>query len=297
MDYLRVLLWALFSVAFAGSLAAHGLKRKSLSSSGAVAALVVGGVNMLYGFRYGSTLVAFYLSSSKLTKYKAEVKKAIEEDYKEGGQRDWTQVLANSLMGTCAAMGLWLRVGWRDPCFDSRADPIATALLGAFLGHFACCNGDTWASEVGTLSRRLPRLITTFKEVPKGTNGGVSLLGTAASAAGGAFIGLYFLLSSLPTTNSCHVEGPHNSMAVLLAQWKAVPLGLTAGFFGSMVDSLLGATLQYSGYCTVRKKVVSHPGPSVQHIAGVGLFTNGMVNFVTSAITALATAGLAVLIF
>jgi hypothetical protein len=39
--------------------------------------------------RYGATLVAFYLSSSKLTKHKAAVKKTIEAEFKEGGQRSW----------------------------------------------------------------------------------------------------------------------------------------------------------------------------------------------------------------
>ncbi|TBU36320.1 integral membrane protein DUF92-domain-containing protein, partial [Dichomitus squalens] len=51
--------------------------------------------------------------------------------------------------------------------------------------HFACCLGDTLASELGILSRSPPILITTLKRVPPGTNGGLSVLGTLASVGGG----------------------------------------------------------------------------------------------------------------
>lgn len=43
------------------------------------------------------------------------------------------------------------------------------------------------------------------------------------------------------------------------------------------MDSLMGATLQYSGYCSRLKKVVCAPGPTVKHITGLNLLTNGQV--------------------
>ena len=71
----------------------------------------------------------------------------------------------------------------------------------AVLGALGCCAGDTWASELGTVTsfafdaKSAPILITQpWRHVPKGTNGGVSLMGLVASFAGGAVVGLAFYL-------------------------------------------------------------------------------------------------------
>lgn len=287
----RELVWILFSLLFAVTLARSGLRKKSLSFSGSVAAFFVGAITMAYGFRFGATLVAFYLSSSKLTKYKSARKKKLEDEFKEGGQRDWSQVLANSFSATLICIFLWFQGGWEDHCLDSKRFFLKTFLLGAFLGHYSCCNGDTWASEIGILSSS-PRLITTFKKVPHGTNGGISFSGTLASLVGGGFIGFCFLLLGLLTN---YDQGSISDL--LIGQIGIIPLGFFGGFFGSMVDSLIGSTLQYSAFCPLRKKVVNHPGPSIQHITGLDILSNCQVNFLSAIITAIATGFIAVIIF
>lgn len=97
-----------------------------------------------------------------------------------------------------------------------------------FCRHYACCLGDTLASELGILSRGRPRLVTTLQPVPPGTNGGMSVAGTLASILGGALIGVLMALTLTAENSRCREN------------WSAVVLslfiwGAFAGFFGSLV--------------------------------------------------------------
>eukprot|EP00897_Mesotaenium_endlicherianum_P001840 jgi/Mesen1/1684/ME000137S00600 len=287
--------WILFSLSVATLLAVRGFRKRSLSASGALAGLVVTFITMLCGFRFGLTLIVFYLSSSRLTKFKAAQKALVEDGYKEGGQRDWLQVLANSATATvlCAVFAALNR--FEDRCFDARTAPLETALLGGFLGHYAACAGDTWASELGIVATAQPRLVTSGRRVPPGTNGGVTGVGTLASALGGCLMGVCFFLAGLATAT--HTELGCNTGLLLPRQVAAIPLAVLAGVLGSLIDSLLGATLQYSGFDDLKKKVVESPGPLVKRITGRDVLGNNAVNFLSVGLTAAITAGIAVLIF
>ena len=58
--------------------------------------------------------------------------------------------------------------------------------------NYAAVAADTFSSELGILSKSKPRLLTswTFRRVPPGTNGGVTLVGTLAGFAGAFVIAL-----------------------------------------------------------------------------------------------------------
>ena len=71
-----------------------------------------------------------------------------------------------------------------------RGNPLYVYLTLAYFGAIASANADTWATELGVLSRTPPRLITTGKPVAPGTSGGVTWYGTVAALAGSAFIGV-----------------------------------------------------------------------------------------------------------
>merc|ERR1711874_563791 len=135
----------------------HG--KKSLSTSGALLALVV-------GFCLTLAHYTFFLSSSKVTKFKQEEKRKFEVDFKEGGQRNWLQVLCNGGMATELSLLYLLDIGSADLAVDFRNEYRASWLGMAILGSLACCNGDTWASELGTVfGKSQPWLITTLQPV------------------------------------------------------------------------------------------------------------------------------------
>lgn len=157
-------------------------------------------------------------------------------------------------------------------------------------GYYACSCGDTWASELGVLSTEQPRLITTLRPVRRGSNGGVTLLGTAASILGGLFMGLVFCAASA-------LSPAGGSLTMSTPQWTLVPMGLAAGIFGSLTDSILGATLQFTGFNPKTQKITSKSGEGIVRISGFALLDNNAVNFVSATLTALLFAFVARVVF
>ncbi|ETV99090.1 hypothetical protein H310_08513 [Aphanomyces invadans] len=266
------------------ALAAYrGLKKRSLTRGGAFSAIIVGTVSMTCGYRFGILLLAFYFSSTKLTHYQEDRKATLDASVKAGGQRSAIQVLAVSLIATFLA-GVYAFYVGEDRPLDSVSYPLATMLWGAYIAHYACCAADTWASELGVLSASSPILITRCRTVPPGTNGGISLLGSIAAAAGGTFIGLLFYLYHV----FFFVLASSADSVVWPQQWPIVLFGLASGVIGCMLDSILGATLQSTYYCTRTNRVVLWPQVptfDVIHISGYDILTNEQVNVVSVALT------------
>jgi uncharacterized protein (TIGR00297 family) len=100
---------------------------------------------------------------------------------------------------------------------------------GGFIGSIATATADTLASEVGVVEQ--PRLITTFKKVPPGTDGGISVVGTAAGIIGAGIIGV-----------SAYILGIFPDPLVTLK------ISIIAGTVGCFVDSILGAVLERRNY-------------------------------------------------
>ncbi|CDR88958.1 uncharacterized protein SPSC_06330 [Sporisorium scitamineum] len=314
------------TLGIAAYLGYSGYRKGSLSLDGAITASIVGYASMANPFvGYGLTLITFYLTGSKATKFKAKVKEGLETHSTqpstskvkvEGrgrdtslGNRNAVQVLCNSLTAVLACVAF--RFLNRDA---SIVDPLSTsplivinvagtgvnvtnlALTLLISGHYAACMGDTLASELGILSRSPPRLVTNpLRTVPRGTNGGISPLGLLVSALGGCIIALS---QSIALVYHGGERGwwVHGRLGVVLT---------VAGLGGSLVDSLLGATLQQTLYNAKTGRVfvgqvtdvldgkkADDRDVSWKAVTGWNVLSNNAVNFIASASTALLTAWL-----
>eukprot|EP00512_Aurantiochytrium_limacinum_P000597 CAMPEP_0171488698 /NCGR_PEP_ID=MMETSP0958-20121227/2345_1 /TAXON_ID=87120 /ORGANISM="Aurantiochytrium limacinum, Strain ATCCMYA-1381" /LENGTH=297 /DNA_ID=CAMNT_0012021827 /DNA_START=118 /DNA_END=1011 /DNA_ORIENTATION=+ len=273
------------SLLFAALVAQRGLKRKSLNESGAAAAVAVASTSMACLPRSGLCMLGFYLSSSKLTKMGAQKKAEMDEEYLEGGQRNAVQVLSCSLLSTLLAMSHFAVFGFWDGLWSAtpQGSLLHSAVLLGTAAHYATCTADTWASEVGVLNKSWPRLVTQpWRVVPPGTNGGVSALGLLASTLGGLFTGLVLYASGPLCGYGYESYVFHND-------WALIPLSGAFGLLGSLVDSLLGATLQVSRYDEEKKCITNKPTGTL--ICGHDILDNQQVNIVSVvAVTALGCA-------
>lgn len=232
--------------------------KKSLSGSGVIAAVLLGMTMFALGSSaWFGTLIAFFLSSSLLSKLKHKRKAAAESGYAKSGRRDAGQVAANGGLGLLLCIGhvIWPSSLW----------------WYLYVGVMATVNADTWATEIGGMSKAIPRSIVSGKQVPAGTSGGITGLGLLASLVGGAFIGAVGG-SLLQLGNAQEVSS--SVMGIVL-------LGAIAGLGGSLIDSWLGATLQVMFHCKVCGRTVEKPehcGEKALQFRGLRGMSNDLVN-------------------
>ncbi|MEP6491458.1 MAG: DUF92 domain-containing protein [bacterium] len=249
-----MLVRAILGVVLASSIAVAARKTRSLSTSGAAAATVVGAIAVAAGWSWGALLIIYFASSTALSHLgRATKEQRTATIVAKSGERDAVQVLANGLLFTVAAAGMLVH-----------ADIRWIALGG---GSLAASAADTWATEIGTLYGGQPRSLLTWKIVPVGTSGGISLLGTLAAVAGALFVA---------------------AVAVLLG-WPLVVSGYIAlgGIAGAMLDSLLGDSAQARRWCeTCKRETERHIhdcGAATAPRRGLQWLDNDLVNFISSA--------------
>ena len=84
IPFLHFLTRAVFAVFSCLVIVQHGLKRKSLDLTGAIASVLVGFVLTLSNLCFFASCATFFLTSSKLTRFKSDVKEKLEDDFKKG---------------------------------------------------------------------------------------------------------------------------------------------------------------------------------------------------------------------
>ncbi len=239
---------SLASIFVVGSI---GYSRGTVDGSGLISGILVGSIFALAGgYSAVIMLLTFFLLGSIFTKYRYSYKEEIGAAEPRGGARGWRSVFSNLLFPSLALLLYQIS--------DDR-----TYLL-AFLSSLSCSLADTLASELGPLDGRGARMITDLRRVPHGTSGAISILGTISSLLGSFIIPLEALLFSMVDLT-----------ALLLAS--------TLGFLSSVVDSLLGATLQARFICDglVIEDPSSCQGRAI-HLSGIPWIDNHSVNLIST---------------
>ncbi len=176
------------------------LEDKSLSMTGAISAVLMAYIILITQSIYWFLIIlVFYAIATAATKWKDEKKRKKQLIQKTRGP--WNIVGNGAIALIMAILG----------------GPIG--LIG-YVGAFATASADTVSSEIGVLSKSRPRMITNFKKIDKGDNGGVTLLGTSMGIIAAFLIGLFSLI---------------------IAPWYILPIAVFSGFIGCLADSFIGA--------------------------------------------------------
>ena len=195
----------------AAALLAYRLGALTPSGAGAATAL---GVALFAGggWSWLALVGVFFATASIMTRWEPGGTADPHGSLDVAGRR-WDQVAAN---GGIAGVAAVLHGLSGSPLFFEAA-----------AGAIAAATADTWATEAGRWSPTPPRLITTGAPVLHGRSGGVTPLGTAASAGGAILIaGVATALAGRPL---------HSPMLIAV---------LAGGFSGALLDSVLGATIE-----------------------------------------------------
>ena len=167
------------------------------------------------GWRGWLAVVLYLLLGSLVTRLGLRDKQARGLAEARGGRRGPENVWGSALVGALLALLAPLL-------------PLAgqAALLLGFAASFSAKLADTFGSEIGKRWGRTALLITTLRPVPPGTEGAISLEGTAASLLGSALMaGLMAGLGLI---------GWGGPLAVVIA----------IGLLATLLESLIGATGQ-----------------------------------------------------
>src|SRR5664279_5273487 len=174
-------------------------------------------------------VLALFALTHLATRFRRERKQSLGTSEPRTGRTAY-QIAANlGFAASCMplyVLPLWLREPGPTPAWTTFWQ---ISVLPATIAALAEAAADTVSSEVGQALPGQPRLLTTLLPVPPGTNGAISLSGTAAGCVAAGIIALV-------------------SMAVMNLSTTTTLVVLAAAIVGLFFDSLLGATFESGGW-------------------------------------------------
>ena len=186
------------------------LTRAGWVHAGALGTILLGAL----GWQGWFAVVLYLVLGSAVTKlgFRDKQRRGLAEA--RGGSRGPENVWGSAATG--AALALLIGAG---------VEPRSVLLVG-FAASFAAKLADTFGSEIGKRWGRTTVLITSFRRVPPGTEGAISLEGTLASALGSLLMSVLMLALQL------------------LPSWPVTGLVMLIGLVATLAESLFGALVQ-----------------------------------------------------
>jgi uncharacterized protein (TIGR00297 family) len=192
-------------------LAVAGYVARSVDLSGAAGGWLLGAILIVFGgWPAYVALLAFFVISTAATKlgYQRKAKEGLAQE--KGGRRGFSHAFANA--GVAAILTIL------SSCNGDRI-----VFLLAAVASLATAAADTCGSEIGQLLGKRTYLPLTFRPVPRGTEGAVSLEGTIASLAAALLVTVISL------------------MAMRETQLLLIVLVTLCGFAGAYLESIAGS--------------------------------------------------------
>ena len=231
---------AIILVAVVAALSVTAYKAHCLDSKGAVASFILGAATGILGSVEAFVLLMIFTVSGFAATMKG-LKQKMAKGLQEGrrGERGWKNVVG---VGAPALAIIIINV-------FVELDTVLFSIM--YISTLAVAGADTIASEIGVKDPKV-YMITNFKRVEPGINGGVSILGTAVSTVAAfaiAVLGWLVMQGTLDT-------------------FLLIPFFM--GVLGNLLDSVFGAVLENPGY--ISKYTNNASTGFISALVGAGIY-------------------------
>lgn len=224
-------------------------KVKFLTISGSAAAFIIGSIVFgLGGIAWSVPILSFFLSSSLLTIMNVHKNLEVSGYFSKNKQRNFYQVLANGLVPTLIIL--------LNLIFDE------SFFIYLYISSVAAVCADTWGTEIGTWNKTATYNILTMERANQGESGGISVIGTIGSFCGALFVAV-------------------SSLIYIGLKFDYLLFAIISGVAGSLVDSILGVSVQVQYLCPKCGKIVdqtNHCNIEINYKRGIKIINNDVVN-------------------